>query len=204
MSELRTPEVEDLADRFLKNPGQGRHLPAVTRICSPSARSAKPRSASPSARQLDACDSDRLPSRRPRGRSAATIARVVEMPKLRRRRLHHGAQHPGRRSQREVSPAAVGRGRRLSDAPDAGRRGIRRLPWCSLRRACRFCPLRRTLCRDPLQRARQRTPDSVPVQKSVDTAAPKPAIPLRGRRAFRFGESCQPFATCNPLPTHNP
>ena len=80
---------------------------------------------------------------------------------------------------------------------------IRRLPWCSLRRACRFYPLRRTLCPIPCSALVIKSPYSVPVQKSVDTAVPKPAILLRGRRAFRFGESCllrnlQPFEPITP------
>ena len=99
MSELRTPEVEDLLTVFSKIQDKDdiflllEDLFTIREIRETSQRLAV-------ARQLDA------------GNSYASIEKAVgnhhrprvEMPELRRRRLHHGAQHPGRRPQREVGP----------------------------------------------------------------------------------------------------
>lgn len=102
MSELRTPEVEDLLTVFSKIQDKNdiflllEDLFTIREIRETSQRLAV-------ARQLDAGNSY-ASIEKATGASATTIARVSKCLSYGARRLHHGAQHPGRRPQREVSP----------------------------------------------------------------------------------------------------
>lgn len=102
MSELRTPEVEDLLTVFSKIQDKDdiflllEDLFTIREIRETSQRLAV-------ARQLDAGNSY-ASIEKATGRQGNHHRPRVEMPELRRRRLRHGAQHPGRRPQREVGP----------------------------------------------------------------------------------------------------
>ena len=175
MSELRTPEVEDLLTVFSKIQDKNdiflllEDLFTIREIRETSQRLAV-------ARQLDAGNSY-ASIEKATGASATTIARV--------RSTSWTTPAKGSKSR------AVGRGRGFPACPT--RLGRNRRPLSSsLRRACRFYPLRCTLCPISCSALVIKSPCSAPVQKSVDTAVPKPAILLRGRRAFRFGVCASP------------
>ena len=176
MSELRTPEVEDLLTVFSKIQDKDdiflllEDLFTIREIRETSQRLAV-------ARQLDAGNSY-ASIEKATGASATTIARVSKC-------LSYGAGGYTMAlnildDARKGKSRAAGRGRGFPACPVRQPR-IRRLPWCSLRRA---------LCQIPCSALVIKSPYSAPVEKSVDTAVPKPAVLLRGRRAFRFSESC--------------